>query len=59
MFPFLVQMRDKDYQPLPGIECGDIGPKFGFLTKDNGFLRMNNVRIPRTNMLSKYVGLSR
>jgi len=33
---------------------GDIGPKFGFDTIDNGFLRLSNVRIPRENMLMKY-----
>jgi len=33
---------------------GDIGPKFGFDTIDNGFLRLSHVRIPRQNMLMKY-----
>jgi len=33
---------------------GDIGPKFGFDSIDNGFLRFNRVRIPRENMLMKY-----
>jgi len=33
---------------------GDIGPKFGFATIDNGFLRFDHVRIPRENMLMKY-----
>lgn len=38
--PFLVQIRNvSDHQPLPGIEVGDIGPKFGFMAVDNGFLR--------------------
>jgi len=38
--PFLVQIRNvTDHQPLPGIEVGDIGPKFGFMAVDNGFLR--------------------
>ena len=37
-----------------GIEVGDIGPKFGFSTINNGFLRMSNVRIPREQMLMKY-----
>ena len=27
--PFLIRLRDQDHQPLPGIELGDIGPKFG------------------------------
>lgn len=58
-YPFLVRIRDDKMQPLPGVEVGDIGPKFGFLTKDNGYMLMNNLRIPRSNMLSKYVGINR
>lgn len=37
-----------------GIILGDIGPKFGFDSIDNGFVRFNHVRIPRENMLMKY-----
>ena len=33
---------------------GDIGPKFGFNDVDNGFLKLENVRVPRTNMLMKF-----
>jgi acyl-CoA oxidase len=52
---FIVNIRDmKTHQPLPGIECGDIGPKFGYNAKDNGFLKLTNVKIPRDNMLAKY-----
>ncbi|XP_068177420.1 peroxisomal acyl-coenzyme A oxidase 1 isoform X2 [Antennarius striatus] len=52
---FLVQIRDmKTHLPLPGIVVGDIGPKFGFVEVDNGFLKLENVRIPRDNMLMKY-----
>jgi acyl-CoA oxidase len=57
--PFVLRIRDEAMQPLPNIEVGDIGPKFGFLTKDNGYLVMKNVRIPRTNMLSRYVGINK
>mmetsp|Transcript_5093 Transcript_5093/g.4307 ORF Transcript_5093/g.4307 Transcript_5093/m.4307 type:complete len:263 (-) Transcript_5093:706-1494(-) len=39
---------------MPGIEVGDIGPKIGWATKDNGYLKFNQVRIPRENMLMKY-----
>ncbi|EAR89261.1 peroxisomal acyl-CoA oxidase (macronuclear) [Tetrahymena thermophila SB210] len=54
--PFVVQLRDlKTHKPLPGIDVGDIGPKYGYNSKDNGFLILNNIRIPRTNMLSRYV----
>lgn len=37
-----------------GIVVGDIGPKFGFNEVDNGFLKLENVRIPRENMMMKY-----
>ncbi|PAV72785.1 hypothetical protein WR25_15292 [Diploscapter pachys] len=53
--PFFVQLRDYDtHEPLKGITVGDIGPKLGFNTSDNGFLLFNNFRIPRRNMLMKY-----
>ncbi|XP_065903315.1 peroxisomal acyl-coenzyme A oxidase 1-like [Dysidea avara] len=49
---FIVPLRDlENHKPLPGITLGDIGPKFGSFGIDNGFLKMNNVRIPRDNML--------
>jgi acyl-CoA oxidase len=51
----MVQIRDfNSHEPLPGIIVGDIGPKYGFTSNDNGFLRLNNVRIPRRNMLMKH-----
>ena len=28
------------HRALPGITVGDIGPKLGYSTKDNGFLRL-------------------
>ncbi|XP_073325707.1 peroxisomal acyl-coenzyme A oxidase 1 isoform X1 [Pagrus major] len=52
---FIVPIRDMNtHVPLPGIVVGDIGPKFGFDEIDNGFLKLENVRIPRENMLMKY-----
>lgn len=51
---FLVQIRDfETHKPLPGIKVGEIGPKMGFNTGNNGYLGFNNVRIPRENMLMK------
>ena len=53
--PFIVQIRNlKDHTPLPGITVGDIGPKLGYLGMDNGFLKLDHVRIPRDQMLMKY-----
>jgi acyl-CoA oxidase len=52
---FLVQIRDTEtHHLLPGVIAGDIGPKYGFSMKDNGYLAMNHIRIPRFNMLSRY-----
>lgn len=39
--------------PLPGVKVGEIGPKLGFNTVNNGFLGFENVRIPRDMMLMK------
>ncbi|KAJ2940649.1 hypothetical protein O0L34_g14756 [Tuta absoluta] len=52
--PFFVQIRDLEtHRPLPGIKIGEIGPKMGFNTANNGFLGFNNYRIPRKNMMMK------
>lgn len=52
---FLVPIRDPaTFKPLPGVEVGDIGPKHGFSTKDNGYVLIKNMKIPRKNMLMKY-----
>lgn len=52
IFPFLVPMRDRDtHKHLPGIKSGDMGPKFGYTSSENGWLTMENVRIPRDHML--------
>jgi len=54
--PFMVQLRDlRTHEPLPGITCGDIAPKFGFNMIDNGFLRLDHIRVPRDNLLMKNV----
>ena len=53
--PFVVQVRDlKTHEPLEGIHVGDIGPKFGYNTMDNGFLLFNNVKVPHIGMLARY-----
>ena len=52
---FIVQLRSmEDNRPLPGVTIGDIGPKFGFIEKDNGFARFDNFRIPRENLLMRF-----
>ena len=58
--PFVVQVRSIDtHLPLPGITVGDIGPKMGYNGVDNGFLRFDHVRIPRTALLGRYTKVSR
>jgi acyl-CoA oxidase len=57
---FIVQLRSlQDHLPLPGVTVGDIGPKFGYLGNDNGFLILKDVRIPRENMLMRYAKVDR
>ncbi|GAB6030944.1 hypothetical protein CHUAL_007769 [Chamberlinius hualienensis] len=52
---FLVPLRSfDDHKPLPGISVGEIGVKIGGNNVDNGYLRFNNVRIPRENMLMRH-----
>ncbi|KAK3102107.1 hypothetical protein FSP39_008857 [Pinctada imbricata] len=59
MHPFFVQIRSmEDHTPMPGIKIGDIGPRMGRLTSDNGYLILNNIRIPRENMLMKNAQVS-
>ncbi len=56
--PFVVPIRDlKTHQPLENVHVGDIGPKFGYNTMDNGFLLLNNVKIPHINMLARFSGV--
>ena len=53
--PFCVQIRSlEDHRPLPGITVGDIGPKFGYATTDNGFLLFDHYRIPHISFLAKF-----
>nr|XP_034354854.1 peroxisomal acyl-coenzyme A oxidase 2 isoform X2 [Arvicanthis niloticus] len=55
MHAFIVPIRSlEDHTPLPGITVGDIGPKMGLEHIDNGFLRLNHVRVPRENMLNRF-----
>ncbi|CAM9403676.1 unnamed protein product [Scytosiphon promiscuus] len=50
--PFFVQLRSMtDHTPLEGVAIGDIGPKLGFNSTDNGFCRFHHVRVPRTSLL--------
>lgn len=53
--PFCVHIRSlEDHRPLKGITVGDIGPKFGFNSVDNGFIMFDHYRIPHVSFLAKY-----
>ena len=54
MNAFLVPIRDRNMDLMSGVKCRDMGIKIGVNGVDNAILRFTNVRIPRTNMLSKY-----
>ena len=55
---FIVQVRDLEtHKALPGIDVGDIGPKFGINGIDNGYLNFANVIIPKNSMLSRYASI--
>jgi len=56
MHNFLVPLRSmKDHKLLPGVKTGDLGPKIGYNTMDNGFARFDHVKIPRRNMAMRFV----
>jgi acyl-CoA oxidase len=53
--PFVVQIRDlKTHEPLENVHVGDIGPKFGYNTMDNGFLLFNKLKVPHVSMLGRF-----
>ena len=52
---FLVQLRHYDtHKLLPGVTTGDIGPKIGYNTMDNGYAMFDRVHIPRRNMAMRF-----
>lgn len=56
--PFFFEIRDPvTHKAKPGIEIGDIGPKMGYDSKDNGFIRLTKVHIPLNSLLGKYVNV--
>lgn len=53
--PFIVHIRHKKtHQPLDGIAIGDIGPKYGYTSMDNGYMLFDNHRVPHSAMLARY-----
>ncbi|CAM9876322.1 unnamed protein product, partial [Phaeothamnion confervicola] len=57
---FIVPLRSMEtHRPLPGVTVGDIGPKIGFNSMDNGFLSLDRVRVPRRNMAARFARVER
>jgi len=50
----LVPIRDQDGNLLDGVHAEDDGAKAGLNGIDNGRLAFDNVRVPRTNLLSRF-----
>lgn len=57
---FICRIRDeKSHIPLKGLEIGDIGPKYGYGTKDNGYIIFNQFKVPKESLLSKYTTITK
>ena len=53
---FFVQIRDPITHKLEaGVEVGDIGPKLGYKTKDNGYLKFSRHRTSKNALLGRYI----
>lgn len=55
---FVVPIRNKQKETLPGITIEDCGHKMGLNGVDNGIIYFNNVVIPYDNMLDKFAGVN-
>ena len=44
---------------MKGLEIGDIGPKYGYGTKDNGYIIFNQFKIPKEALLSRYTTITK
>ncbi|KAH3672986.1 hypothetical protein WICPIJ_009958 [Wickerhamomyces pijperi] len=51
---FVVQLRDSNFDLLPGVSIGDIGKKMGRDSIDNGWIQLHNVEIPKDYLLQKF-----
>jgi len=50
---FFMQFRDDEGRCMPGVEVGEIGPKFDPQHNYIGYARFDHVRIPRFHMFAK------
>lgn len=55
---FIVPLRNKQKETLPGITIKDCGPKLGLNGVDNGVIYFDNVVIPKENMLDRFASVN-
>lgn len=55
---FLVPIRNDKMEILPNVRCEDMGHKLGLNGVDNAKLLFDNIRIPRENLLNKYIRIT-
>lgn len=55
---FIVPIRNKEKQLLPGITIEDCGHKMGLNGVDNGIIYFDNVVIPYENMLDRFASIN-
>ena len=51
----LVRIRDDNLQVVPGVRVEDMGHKMGLNGVDNAKLVFDNVRVPRENLLNRFI----
>ena len=45
----------KTHMPLDGLEIGDVGAKIALKYSDNGYMKFNHYKAPKSALLSRYV----
>eukprot|EP00357_Protocruzia_adherens_P016876 CAMPEP_0115016846 /NCGR_PEP_ID=MMETSP0216-20121206/27721_1 /TAXON_ID=223996 /ORGANISM="Protocruzia adherens, Strain Boccale" /LENGTH=720 /DNA_ID=CAMNT_0002387463 /DNA_START=39 /DNA_END=2201 /DNA_ORIENTATION=+ len=51
---FMLQLRDENHKLLAGVTTGDLGNKIADNMTDTGFLSLEDVKIPRKYLLSRF-----
>lgn len=60
LHPFVIPLRRLDtFEPVPGVELGDIGMKMGYNGTTNGYAIFRNLRIPRNFLLMRHVKVTK
>lgn len=55
---FVVELRDKKGNVMPGIKIEDCGRKMGLNGVDNGKIQFENVKIPYENLLDRFASVN-